>query len=73
MSRGRAPSAWELVPVPGGTVLFTIWETRVQDFEAFVKATGHNTGEGCRNPGDAGDGYVAGFSQTPPHPGARVS
>lgn len=32
-------------PVPGAKVLFSIWETRVQDFEAFFKATGHDTGE----------------------------
>lgn len=29
------------VPVPGVNVLFSIWETRVKDFEAFVNATGH--------------------------------
>jgi formylglycine-generating enzyme required for sulfatase activity len=28
------------VPVPGADVKFSIWETRVQDFEALVKATG---------------------------------
>jgi formylglycine-generating enzyme required for sulfatase activity len=32
----------KFVPVAGTDVLFSIWETRVSDFEAFVKATGHN-------------------------------
>jgi formylglycine-generating enzyme required for sulfatase activity len=30
----------EFVPVPGTDVLFCKWETRVQDFDAFVKDTG---------------------------------
>ena len=33
------------VPVPGIPARFSIWETRVKDFEAFVKATGHDTGD----------------------------
>ena len=32
----------KFVPVPGTEVLFCIWETRVQDFEAFTRATGHD-------------------------------
>lgn len=32
----------KFVPVQGTNVLFSIWETRVKDFEAFVEATGHN-------------------------------
>jgi formylglycine-generating enzyme required for sulfatase activity len=34
----------EFVPVPKTKVLFCKWETRVQDFEAFVKVTAHDTG-----------------------------
>jgi formylglycine-generating enzyme required for sulfatase activity len=32
------------VSVPPAKVWFCIWETRVQDFEAFVNATGHDAG-----------------------------
>lgn len=31
------------VSVPGTTVMFSIWETRVRDFEAFVRDTGFDT------------------------------
>jgi formylglycine-generating enzyme required for sulfatase activity len=65
------------VSVPGTKVLFCIWETRVQDFEAFVKATGHNAGEGWRDPGFAARGFNsdrdAVFSQTPLHPVTHVN
>ncbi len=64
--------------VPAGTpgVLFCIWETRVRDFEAFVKDTGHwvqpgydinEAGEWIKNGAQdwrAPPGYV----QTPDHP-----
>jgi hypothetical protein len=36
----------KFVPVAGTQVLFSIWDTRVQDFEAFVRSTGYDaTGE----------------------------
>ncbi len=69
----------QLVPVPGAKVLFCKWETRVQDFEAFVKATGYNAtnvmfswrvgGWRCR-----GDTWQSpGFVQGPTHPVCGVS
>ena len=47
------------VPVPGTKVLFSIWETRVQDFEAFVNATKYVAGDSWKSPG---------FKQGPTHP-----
>lgn len=67
----------KFVPVPGTNVLFCIWEMRVQDFEAFVKATGHNAGDGWRDPALSARGsnleQDAVFSQTPLHPVVNVS
>jgi formylglycine-generating enzyme required for sulfatase activity len=37
------------VPVPGVDVAFCIWETRLQDFEAFVRDTGHNARVGMKS------------------------
>jgi formylglycine-generating enzyme required for sulfatase activity len=43
-----------------GDVLFSVWETRVQDYEAFTRATGHT--------------YEApSFTQSPTHPVVNVS
>ncbi|HPA20428.1 MAG TPA: bifunctional serine/threonine-protein kinase/formylglycine-generating enzyme family protein [Verrucomicrobiae bacterium] len=49
------------VPIPGSKVLFSIWETRVKDFGAFVKDSGY-LWEG-----------KAPFEQTPDHPVVMVS
>ncbi len=62
--------------VPAGTagVLFCVWETRAQDFEKFVKATGYDATIGMASLGK--DGWKArghtwknpGFPQGPTHP-----
>ena len=64
----------KFVPVPGTSVLFSIWETRMQDFEAFVNATGHDATQGVRTL--SADGWkerggswkMPGFVQTGEHP-----
>jgi len=69
----------KFVPVPGANVLFSIWETRVQDFEAFVKETGHNATAGMYS--DRGNGWrlqgdtwkSPGFPQGPLHPVVGVN
>ena len=48
---------------PVGNVFFCIWLTRVEDFEAFAKATGYK-GSAWRDPG---------FKQGPDHPVVNVS
>lgn len=75
-------SPWEnslgmrFVPVPGTAVFFSIWDTRVKDFEAFMQATGHDATQGAlmltadewkqswKSPG---------FAQTGEHPVCCVS
>ncbi len=47
-------------PTDGKKVLFSVWETRVQDYEAFVKATNHIRKH-------------AGFPQGPTHPAVTVT
>jgi formylglycine-generating enzyme required for sulfatase activity len=72
----------KFVPVPGTSVLFSSWETRVRDFAAFVEATGH-IAVGNVYSLDAADGQwkvhpsnywqAPGFEQTPNHPVVNVS
>lgn len=69
----------EFVPVPGTKLLFCKWETRVQDFETFVKETGHDATKGMysvRNGSWERRGDVwnsPGFAQGPTHPVCGVS
>jgi len=69
----------KFVPVKDTGVLFCIWDTRVQDFAAFVKATDYDTTEGMYS--THADGQRArgntweapGFKQGPTHPVCGVS
>ena len=69
----------KFAPVPGTGVLFCIWETRVQDFETFVKDTGYDaTGDmyslGSDGWKERGNTWRSpGFSQGPTHPVCGVS
>jgi formylglycine-generating enzyme required for sulfatase activity len=69
----------KFVPVAGTQVLFSIWDTRVQDFEAFVDSASYNAMRGMMSLGK--DGWKQrgptwrepGFSQGPTHPVVGVS
>ena len=50
----------KFVPVPGTNVLFSVWETRVKDYQAFCDATGRSSWEPR-------------FRQTADHPAVNVS
>jgi DNA-directed RNA polymerase subunit RPC12/RpoP len=64
------------VPVPGTEVKFCIWETRVQDFEAFVRATGYPIGhlmDWNQKEHESYDWKNPGFAQGPDHPVVGVN
>ena len=49
----------KFVPVPGTNVLFSVWQTRVKEYQAFCDATG--------------DRWRAGYFQTDEHPAANLN
>jgi hypothetical protein len=69
----------KFVPVAGTQVLFSVWDTRVQDFETFVADTNYGASGGMWSLGK--DGWEQrgatwrepGFSQGPTHPVVGVS
>jgi formylglycine-generating enzyme required for sulfatase activity len=69
----------KFVPVAGTQVFFSVWDTRVQDFEAFVGETDYDATGGMYSLGK--DGWKQrgatwrepGFSQEPTHPVVGVS
>ena len=69
----------KFVPVPGTQVLFCIWDTQVEDYSAFVEATGNDTTGGMWSLGQDGWKQLGatwkepGFSQGPTHPVVGVS
>lgn len=69
----------KFVPVPGTSVLFSTWETRRGDFEAFVKETGYDATAGVFSLGtnrwkQTGASWKSpGFPQTDRHPVCGVN
>src|SRR5271166_4950558 len=69
----------KFVPVAGTQVLFSVWDTRVQDFETFVKSTDYDATQGMDSLGK--DGWKQrgatwkepGFSQGATYPVVGVS
>jgi formylglycine-generating enzyme required for sulfatase activity len=69
----------KFVPVFGTQVLFSVWDTRVEDFETFVNSTGYHATEGMWSIGK--DGWKQrgttwkepGFIQGPTHPVVGVN
>jgi formylglycine-generating enzyme required for sulfatase activity/AAA+ ATPase superfamily predicted ATPase len=60
----------KFVPVTNAEVFFSIWDTRVQDFETFVQQSGYNGGSGWKEPRFA---KSSGFKQSPFDPVVEVS
>ena len=67
------------LPVPGTEVLFSVWDTRVQDYATFVKATGRKASPGMWSLREKSYGQHRatwadpGFDQGPTHPVCGVN